>query len=70
MSENQEVKPQYKENEFSSAIDCKNCSRTNGMRLLAAWNSSVEPGVMNVRYECVSCQFRIWDRLAIPEAKP
>ena len=68
MSQNQEVVlPQYSEGEFASAKDCTMCSRLLGMRLISAWNSSLDPGTMNVRYECCYCHARKWDRVALPE---
>ncbi len=69
MSEMETVQPQYKEFEFESAVDCKFCSRLLGMRLTAAWASSIDPGIMNTRMECVSCHRRMWERIAIPEIK-
>jgi hypothetical protein len=67
MLETPTVQPQYKEYEFSSAIDCKFCSRLLGMKLVAAWLSSIDPGIMNTKMECISCHNRVWERIAIPE---
>ena len=61
------VQPQYKEFEFASARDCKVCSRLLGMKLVAAWASSIDPGIMNTKMECVSCHSRVWERVAMPE---
>lgn len=58
---------QYDEGVFESAIDCEFCSRISGMRLLLAWNSVMDEGIMNTKFECSCCHRRKWDRIPMPE---
>ena len=69
MPEKPAIQPQYDEGEIGSGIDCKFCTRKLGMKLIAAWASSVDPGVMNTRMECISCHQRLWDRIPMPQVK-
>ena len=69
MSEKPVVQPQYNEGEIGSGIDCKFCSRSGGMKLVIAWVSLVDPGVMNTRMECISCHQRLWERIPMPQIK-
>src|SRR4051812_27092232 len=61
------------ERDFLNQLDCPHCHTGASVGIDKAWESSLEPRTLNVKWICkakvngMSCDFRKWERIPIPE---